>query len=51
MVIVYIATSLDEFAARKDDDSSWLDPFTPGDGDYRYQDLSKISELQWSSNV
>ncbi len=40
-VIVYIATSLDGFIARKDDDISWLDPFTAGGEDYGYAEFIK----------
>ncbi len=40
-VIVYIATSLDGFVARKDDDISWLDPFSGGGEDYGYQDFMR----------
>ncbi|ACL16236.1 dihydrofolate reductase family protein [Methanosphaerula palustris] len=42
-VIVYIATSLDGFIARKDDDVSWLDPFSVSGEDYGYQDFIKKS--------
>ncbi len=38
-VVVYIATSLDGFIARKDDDISWLDPFSGGGEDYGYQEF------------
>ncbi len=38
-VIVYIATSLDGFIARPDDDISWLDPFSAGGEDYGYGDF------------
>jgi dihydrofolate reductase len=34
-VIVYIASSLDGFIARPDDDITWLEPFSAG-GDYGY---------------
>ena len=40
-VIVYIATSLDEFIARKDDDICWLDPFNASGEDYGYRDFIK----------
>jgi dihydrofolate reductase len=40
-VIVYIATSLDGFIARRDDDISWLDPFHAGGEDYGYADFMK----------
>lgn len=40
-VIVYIATSLDGFIARKNDDISWLDPFSGGSEDYGYQDFMR----------
>ena len=40
-VIVYIATSLDGFIARKDDDISWLDPFNTSGEDYGYRDFIK----------
>jgi dihydrofolate reductase len=40
-VIVYIATSLDGFIARKDDDISWLDPFNAGGEDYGFSDFMK----------
>ncbi len=36
---VYIATSLDGFIARKDDDISWLDPFNARGEDYGYGDF------------
>jgi dihydrofolate reductase len=38
-VIVSIATSLDGFIARTDDDISWLDPFSGGGEDYGYQEF------------
>ena len=38
-VVVYIATSLDGFIARPDDDISWLDPFSAGSEDYGYGDF------------
>jgi len=40
-VVVYIATSLDGFIARKDDDISWLDSFSAGSEDYGYADFMK----------
>ena len=40
-VVVYIATSLDGFIARKDDDISWLDPFSTDSEDYGYEDFMK----------
>ena len=40
-VIVYIATSLDGFIARLDDDISWLDPFNAGGEDYGFADFMK----------
>lgn len=36
---VSIATSLDGFIARKDDDISWLDPFNARGEDYGYGDF------------
>jgi len=39
--IVYIATSLDGYIARKDDDVSWLDPYQIADEDYGYSDFIK----------
>jgi dihydrofolate reductase len=38
-VVVFIATSLDGFIARKNDDISWLDPFSGGGEDYGYQEF------------
>jgi len=38
---VYIATSLDGFIARKDDDISWLDPFNAGGEDYGFSEFMK----------
>ena len=40
-VIVYIATSLDGFIARLDDDISWLDPFNASGEDYGFADFMK----------
>ena len=40
-VIAYIATSLDGFIARPDDDVSWLDPFNAGGEDYGFADFMK----------
>lgn len=40
-IIVYIATSLDGFIARADDDLSWLDPFNTGGEDYGFADFMK----------
>jgi dihydrofolate reductase len=40
-VVVYIATSLDGFIARRDDDISWLDPFSAGSEDYGYKEYIK----------
>jgi len=40
-VFVYIATSLDGFIARPDDDISWLDPFSAASEDYGYGDFIK----------
>jgi dihydrofolate reductase len=40
-MIVFIAASLDGFIARKDDDISWLDPFSTGPGDYGYAEFMK----------
>jgi dihydrofolate reductase len=40
-VIVYIATSLDGFIARPDDDISWLDPFHAAGEDYGFADFMK----------
>ena len=40
-VVVYIATSLDGFIARKDDDISWLDPFSSDSEDYGYAGFMK----------
>jgi len=40
-IMGYIATSLDGFIARKDDDISWLDPFTDGSEDYGYPEFMK----------
>jgi dihydrofolate reductase len=37
--IVYIATSLDGFIARKNDDISWLDPFSSGNEDYGFSEF------------
>lgn len=37
--IAYIATSIDGFIARKDDDISWLDPWTSPEEDYGYADF------------
>ena len=38
---MYIATSLDGFIARRDDDISWLDPFNAGGEDYGFSDFMK----------
>ena len=40
-VIVYIATSLDGYIARKDDDVSWLDAYQVAGEDYGYSDFMK----------
>ena len=40
-VVVYIATSLDGFIARKDDDISWRDRFSTDSEDYGYEDFMK----------
>jgi dihydrofolate reductase len=40
-VVVYTATSLDGFIARKDYDISWLDPFSAGSEDYGYKEFIK----------
>ena len=40
-IIAYIASSLDDFIARKDDDVSWLDPYNSPDEDYGYADFIK----------
>lgn len=39
--IVYIATSLDGFIARNNDDVSWLDPFNEGGEDYGFTEFMK----------
>ena len=39
--MVYIATSLDGFIARPDDDISWLVPFSNGSEDYGYGEFIK----------
>ena len=39
--IAYIASSIDGFIARKDDDISWLDPYNSPDEDYGYADFLK----------
>ena len=38
-IVAYIATSLDGFIARPDDDISWLDPFNAGGEDYGFADF------------
>ena len=40
-VVVYIAVSLDGFIARRDDDISWLDPYSGEGEDYGFGDLLK----------
>lgn len=40
-VIVYIATSLDGYVARKNDDLSWLESFNEADEDHGYSDFMK----------
>lgn len=40
-VIVYIATSLDGYVARKSDDLSWLDPYNAAGEDHGYSDFIK----------
>ncbi len=40
-VIVYIATSLDGYIARKDDDTLWLDAYQIAGEDYGYSDFMK----------
>jgi dihydrofolate reductase len=42
-VILYIATSLDGFIARKDDDISWLDPFNANGEDYGFSEFLKTT--------
>ena len=42
-VIAYIATSLDGFIARPDDDVSWLDPFNAGGEDYGFAEFLKTA--------
>lgn len=40
-VLVYIASSLDGFIARRDDDISWLDKFSGDSVDYGYTEFMK----------
>lgn len=40
-IITYIATSLDGFIARKDNDVSWLDPYNDKSVEYRYTEFMK----------
>jgi dihydrofolate reductase len=40
-IILYIATSLDGFIARKDGSVEWLSPYEKGQEDYGYKDFLK----------
>lgn len=50
-IILYIATSLDGFIARKDGSVDWLSPYENGQEDYGYKDFLKKVEIVIMGNT